>query len=517
MKSSHPPTAGTATTVIFAAFLGGCGITATLFFWHQRKLQASSSRRSTLIDESSGGLLGSPLEPVAQRQRKLPNEIREEQLSRHTLFFGQCGIKKLKEASVCVVGVGGVGSHTAHMLARSGIGLLRLIDFDQVTVSSLNRHATATLNDVGIAKVECLARYLRLICPDERFLKVEPIGEMYTDATGERLLKLSDNGTDKQWDMVIDCIDDVPTKAALLRYCLCNKIRVLSCMGAAGKSDPTRLHISDMRSAARDPLASKIRQALKQTMKDSICGDDTTYLDDMDQLTILFSSETTVVKLAEFTEEQKQEGVREFGAVDGMRIRLLPVLGTMPAIMGQALAGICITVLAGQKLQPVTGERVGRNTRNKIYQKLVQREQDFAKRVRIQVQEAGDRSITQQTKSVNGDGELITIRAANGDLKTKLQPTIIWIGHVQIDQADDMEYMMEIWRNRCAITGARLGVVLHLVRWNRSRPSTCNNLVLISANVLDEFERDPETFKASIDSATRQCIEKRLDSCRVDG
>ena len=375
-------------------------------------------------------------------------------------------MEKLKKARVCVVGVGGVGSHTAHMLARAGIGHLRLIDFDQVTVSSLNRHAVATLQDVGQAKVECLARYLRLICPDERFLKVEAIPEMYTESTGERLLKLphdeANNSKSGQWDMVIDCIDDVPTKAALLRYCLCNQIRVVSCMGAGGKSDPTRLHISDMRSASKDPLASKIRQALKQTMKNSSRGDDTSFLDDMDQLTILFSSETTVVKLAEFTDAQMRQGVHEFGAVGGMRIRVVPVLGTMPAIMGQTLAGICLTTLAGQPLQPVTGERVGRNTRNKIYQKMVQREQDLGKRMRAQVQEAGDRAKIQQTKSVNGNGEVITIQPATAMGKA----TITWIGHAQIDQADDMEYMMEIWRYRCAITGARLGVVLHLVRWD---------------------------------------------------
>jgi hypothetical protein len=114
-------------------------------------------------------------------------------------------------------------------------------------------------------------------------------------------------------------------------------------------------------------------------------------------------------------------------------------------------------VLAGQQLQPVTGERVARNTRNKIDQKLVQREQSFAQRVRVLVQEAGDRAIAQQTKIVNG--ELITIRAANGDIKTKPQPTIILIGHVQIDQADDMEYMIEIVLRRPACCRASFRTV----------------------------------------------------------
>ena len=77
----------------------------------------------------------------------------EEQLSRNTLFFGQRGQGQLKDAFVVVVGLGGVGSHCAHMLARSGVGRLRLVDFDQVSLSSLNRHAVATHADVGRPKV----------------------------------------------------------------------------------------------------------------------------------------------------------------------------------------------------------------------------------------------------------------------------------------------------------------------------------------------------------------------------
>jgi len=490
-------TTNSTATVTAVAFLGGCGVTAALswFLWN-KKQQAEGQH-----PQRSG-------QRTTTTTQFLPADIREEQLSRHTLFFGAPGMQKLKEARVCVVGVGGVGSHTATMLARAGIGHLRLIDFDQVTVSSLNRHAVATLQDVGQPKVECLARFLRQICPDERYLQVETFCEMYTESTGERLLKLPHDN--EKWDMLIDCIDDVPTKAALLSYCLHQKIRVVSCMGAGGKADPTRLHISDMRSAAKDPLASKIRQRLKQTMKDS---DNKTYLDDMEQLTILFSSEKTVVKLAEFTEEQKEQGVHQFGAVDGMRIRLIPVLGTMPAIMGQSLAGICVTVLADQPVQAVTCEKVGRNTRNKIYQKFAQREQVLFHQVRERVQAAGQaRTTTQETTSVNGDGELITIQAEDG----KSARTTIWIGLPQIDQGDDMEYLMEIWRSRCAITGARLGVVLHLVRWDRSRPSTCDNLVLISANVLKKFEADPEVFKAGLDPDIRRSIEERLASCRID-
>jgi tRNA A37 threonylcarbamoyladenosine dehydratase len=101
---------------------------------------------------------------------------------------------------------------------------------------------------------------------DENYLKVDPVVEMYTAESGPRLLQLPDN--EPTWDLVIDAIDDVPTKAALVAQCLKADIRVLSCMGAGGKSDVTRVHVSDLKTAARDPLATKLRQHVKKLMGD---------------------------------------------------------------------------------------------------------------------------------------------------------------------------------------------------------------------------------------------------------
>jgi tRNA A37 threonylcarbamoyladenosine dehydratase len=199
---------------------------------------------------------------------------------------------------------------------------------------------------------------------------------MYTSENGEQLLH-------GDWDMVIDAIDDVPTKSALLACCIDKHLRVISCMGAGGKSDVTRLHISDLRTASRDPLASKLRQHLKRILP----GNDS-YMDKMEQLAVVYSSEKTVMKLADFTEEQKA-APHDYGAVDGMRIRVLPVLGTMPAVMGMTCAAMalcelgdkpfsvcdisfaeceCVTFVFHSRfliVQPVTGERVGRNVRNR--------------------------------------------------------------------------------------------------------------------------------------------------------
>ena len=136
-------------------------------------------------------------------------------------------MSSIQNSKVCVVGLGGVGSHTAVMLARGGVETLRFIDFDQVTLSSLNRHACATLQDVGIPKVTCVERFCRQLGVSN----IDARAEMYTSEAGPALL------AGEEWDLIIDCIDDVPTKASLLAYCLENKIRVLSCMGAGGKSD----------------------------------------------------------------------------------------------------------------------------------------------------------------------------------------------------------------------------------------------------------------------------------------
>jgi tRNA threonylcarbamoyladenosine dehydratase len=440
-----------------------------------------------------------------------PPELRQEQLSRHVLYFGDTGMTQIQQARICVVGLGGVGSHAAHMLARGGVGFLRLIDFDQVTLSSLNRHACAVLADVGIPKATCLVRFLRQICPDPSMLQLDARVVMYTEETGPSLLSLDDSDDDTKWDLVIDAIDDVPTKAALLSHCLQRRIPVISCMGAGGKSDVTRLHISDLRTAAKDPLASKLRQQLKKVLlqqqqtsnADSNTDStllDASYLEDMDQLSIVYSSEKPVVKLADFTDEQKAAGVHHFGAVDGMRIRVLPVLGTTPAVMGQTLATWALCRIGGKPFQPVTGERVGRAVRHKLLQLLHRREKAIVQRVLVDYKQG----TSKETDS--------TLQYPPDDLHGQVVGTT-WIGPVLIDM-DDVEYLLEIWRNRCAVTGARLGTVLELVRWDESRPSTCDNLVLMSKHALARF--DSPHGKENIPETVRASIEERLATCRMN-
>ena len=133
----------TASAVCYLAFKKGfVGSPASVDHHHG---QAGGQFKDGGTEDSRPFLPGTVGEGVATKARPLPPALREEQLSRNTLFFGEKGMSSIRQSTVVVVGLGGVGSHCAHMLARSGVERLVLIDFDQVTLSSTNRHATATL------------------------------------------------------------------------------------------------------------------------------------------------------------------------------------------------------------------------------------------------------------------------------------------------------------------------------------------------------------------------------------
>ncbi|GKY98375.1 hypothetical protein MPSEU_000795100 [Mayamaea pseudoterrestris] len=467
-------------STLFTGILIGSSATLLLTWVYTRFAERKNETPSSFNEPQQ-----KPQRRRQQQHQVLPPSIRDEQLSRSTLYFGQENMQKLsKHSRVCVVGLGGVGSHAAVALARAGLGpYLRLIDFDQVTLSSLNRHACATLQDVGIPKVTCVP--------------------------ADRLLELPDG---EHWDMIIDAIDDVPTKAELIQYCLKHKIPVVSCMSAGGKADVTRLHISDLQSAAKDPLATKLRQTLKRLMKnetgDNDDGDDapssSSYLEDMDRLSILYSSEKTVTKLAALTPEQ-QAAPHTFGAMDHMRVRVVPVLGTMPAIMGLSLAAVCMTRLGQKPLQPVPGERIGRSVRHRMLQHLKMREEKIQKHV---LAKAGLETLpTANIDDSDGNGD----DAEESDDNHGCMVDGTWIGRVQVDM-DDIDFLFEIWRNRCAVTGARLGTTLALVRWNMDKPSTCDNIVLMSAKAMKLF--DKPNGKSDIPEAVQRSIEERLETCR---
>ncbi|KAK3044302.1 hypothetical protein LTS18_001654, partial [Coniosporium uncinatum] len=197
------------------------------------------------------------------RQGDYDDDLILEQLARNRVFLTDEGLKKLRESFVVVIGLGGVGSHCAAALARSGCAKLRLIDFDQVTLSSLNRHAVATLADVGTPKVQAMRKRLEQVVPWTRF---DCRNELFGEGVAERQLEPWSMGGEeerRQVDYVVDAIDNIESKVALLAYCHGKGIKVVSSMGAGCKSDPTRIFLGDVSASTDDPLSKSTRRRLR--------------------------------------------------------------------------------------------------------------------------------------------------------------------------------------------------------------------------------------------------------------
>lgn len=169
-------------------------------------------------------------------------------------LYGAAGLAALRQAHVCVVGIGGVGAWAAEALARSAVGRITLIDLDHIAESNLNRQIHALQSTLGQAKVEAMAERIRLINPD---CQVELIDDFLD----------SDNLADylgRGYSAVIDAIDSVKTKTALVAWCRRNKVKLISCGGAGGQLDPTQIQIADLAKTTQDPLLAKVRQNLRR-------------------------------------------------------------------------------------------------------------------------------------------------------------------------------------------------------------------------------------------------------------
>ncbi|CAK7228293.1 hypothetical protein SBRCBS47491_006858 [Sporothrix bragantina] len=277
-------------------------------------------------------------------------EVILEQLTRNQAFLTPAGLQKVRDAVVVVVGCGGVGSHCAAALARSGVARIRLVDFDQVSLSSLNRHAVATLADVGRPKVRVLSRRLLAVAPWVRF---DLRGEKFDGPSAARLLgQWKDTDVDgaasgssaeeRPITFIVDAIDNIDTKVELLRYCHEHKLPIIASMGAGTKSDPTRVVIGDIGLSAEDRLSRATRRRLK-------------LLGITNGIPAVYSTETTAAgdgkaTLLPLSDEQFAKGkdaVRELGALPDFRVRILPVLGTMPAVFGYTLANHILLELSG--------------------------------------------------------------------------------------------------------------------------------------------------------------------------
>ncbi|KAM9962637.1 hypothetical protein ACTFIR_005553 [Dictyostelium discoideum] len=255
----------------------------------------------------------------------LQEEIFNEQMDRTKLYYGEEGFEKIRESFVVVVGLGGVGGAAAHVLLRSGVKKLRLIDPDLVTLSSLNRNALATRNDVGRSKVEVMKQHFHDICPE---VEVEAIQTFFTGELAPKLLH-------GKPDYVLDCIDNTQTKVELLTYCKRENLRVISSFGAGSSSDPTKVHISDISYTFGCPFGREVRRMLKLNgIQDGIL--------------CVYSTEVHRKKLIPLTEDELKL-LNEQAVKPTLRVRTLGVSMPIPLIFGTAMSCNVLNDIVGIK------------------------------------------------------------------------------------------------------------------------------------------------------------------------
>ncbi|GMM36740.1 tRNA threonylcarbamoyladenosine dehydratase [Saccharomycopsis crataegensis] len=290
------------------------------------------------------------LKRINETIKDYDEDLIQEQLARNYAFLGDEGMAKIRDLYVVVVGAGGVGSWVTTMLVRSGVGKIKVIDFDQVTLSSLNRHAVANLRDVGISKVDTLKNHLLEIAP---WVEIEAVNELWTMDNAQRLL-LEDGARP---DYVIDCIDNIDTKVDLLAYCHDNEVPVISSGGAACKSDPTRMNIGDIRVTEEDALMKSVRRRLKK--RGIATG-----------ITVAFSAEKPDPRKANLLplpdDEYEKGKIDELSALQNFRVRILPVLGPMPGMFGLTIVSHLLASVAGYPIEVIEGKN-----RMKVYDSVL--------------------------------------------------------------------------------------------------------------------------------------------------
>ena len=200
-------------------------------------------------------------------------------LHRITLLIGKDAVKKLQHSTVMVVGCGAVGSFAIEALARSGIGNIILIDFDKVEETNINRQLFALDSTIGCSKVLTAKKRIADINPD---IVVDVYDTFFDDKTN----------LDVKPDFVIDAIDTVASKMALYKWCFANNIPFVSSMGAARKTDLTKIKIANISKTSVCPLASKIRRMVRDF--------------NLPDFPVVFSVESAV---------PQENGGKEFGSV----------------------------------------------------------------------------------------------------------------------------------------------------------------------------------------------------------
>lgn len=168
-------------------------------------------------------------------------------------LIGDKKMKQLMDSHVMVIGLGGVGSWTAESLARSGVGKITVVDFDEICITNFNRQLHALNGLVGSKKADVMGDRLQKINPGA---KIKSIAKFYNADHCEEIFK------DKP-DFVVDAIDNITAKCHLINYCKTENIPIVVSTGSGGRMDPSQIKVADLAQTTVDPLARSVRKVLR--------------------------------------------------------------------------------------------------------------------------------------------------------------------------------------------------------------------------------------------------------------
>lgn len=244
--------------------------------------------------------------------------------SRTELLIGKEGMERLKGSKVAVFGIGGVGSYAIEALARSGVGHLVLVDYDDICLTNINRQLHATIKTVGQPKVDIMK---------ERVLEINPKAEvenrrlLFNKDTADQVLR-------NDLDYVIDAIDMVSSKLELIVRCKELGIRIISSMGAGNKLDPTKFRVGDIYETSICPLAKVMRRELRRR--------------GIDNLRVVYSSEKPIEPIQEGVPGCKEDCICPNKEITCASRRQIPgSIAFVPSVAGLILAGEVIKDITG--------------------------------------------------------------------------------------------------------------------------------------------------------------------------
>lgn len=196
-----------------------------------------------------------PSNMPAADNSSLNNDEYERRFAGSAKIYGEQAFSQFEQAHVMVIGIGGVGSWAVEALARSGVGRLTLVDMDVLVASNVNRQLPALTTTFGHGKIDVMAARAQEINPR---ISVDLVDDFLTPDNVKSLIERY------QPDVVLDCIDEVKAKIALILHCRFNKIPLIISGGAGGKLDPLKIRVVDLSKTEQDPMLAKIRSELRQ-------------------------------------------------------------------------------------------------------------------------------------------------------------------------------------------------------------------------------------------------------------